>query len=75
MTVLEPTRRSLHAWHAGMEPGKAPEHHSGERWSQEYMIFEEKSGDAGAEPLTYLGFVLISALPSQFETELYTDIS
>lgn len=58
-----------------MEPGKAPEHHSGERWSQEYMIFEEKSGDAGAEPLTYLGFVLISALPSQFETELYTDIS
>lgn len=69
MTVLESARRSLHAWHAGMEPGKVPEHDSGERWSQEYMIFEERRGDAGAEPLMYLGCVLISDPPSQFETE------
>lgn len=58
MTVLVPARRPLHAWRAGMEPGKAPEHHSGERWSQEYTILRREVGDAGTEALTYLGVVI-----------------
>lgn len=37
--------------------------------------FEERFGNAGVEPLSYLGCVLLSDPPSQFETEPCMDIS